>query len=251
MRRLLQERALWGTTLGSLCANYTYYCVICWMPSYLVVSRGLSMAEMSRLIGLAFFARAVVALITGPVIDRWVARGRSRTLIYKAILGANALVAAVCLWGIALTPQGPVAPWIYLYELFAGASTTAGFAIVQTFAGPRATGPWVGVQNTVGNVAGMVAPALTGLIISVTGQYTVPLLLAGAFAFLGFAAWVLVVPRVEPVDGARRTRGAARMETRGRHRQPKLRLARGLSLPTAALNRCGSGFRSEAAGSPQ
>jgi len=48
------------------------------------------------------------------------------------------------------------------------------WAITQTLAGPYAAGRWTGLQNFVGNLAGVVAPALTGFVF---GSHR-PLLLA-------------------------------------------------------------------------
>ncbi len=48
---------------------------------------------------------------------------------------------------------------------FLGISICNSWAIPQTLAGPRMVGRWVGVQNFAGNLAGAVAPALTGLLL--------------------------------------------------------------------------------------
>jgi len=50
-----------------------------------------------------------------------------------------------------------------LRNVFAGA-----FAMSQILAGPGASGRWVGIQNAVGNLAGVIAPALTGLLVEET-----------------------------------------------------------------------------------
>jgi len=73
------------------------------------------------------------------------------------------------------------------------------YAIAQTLAGPRASGKWVGVQNAIGNLAGIVAPVLTGALIDWTGRYSVGFLVAGAIAMSGAGAWLLLVRRVAPI----------------------------------------------------
>jgi nitrate/nitrite transporter NarK len=49
-----------------------------------------------------------------------------------------------------------------------------------TFAGPRATGRWMGIQNAVGNVAGMTVPVVTGYLVESTGNYTAASIVSGA-----------------------------------------------------------------------
>ena len=51
------------------------------------------------------------------------------------------------------------------------------FALVQALSGPEAAGRWTGVQNGLGNCAGIVAPWATGQILGLTHSF-----------FLAFAA---------------------------------------------------------------
>jgi len=84
-------------------------------------------------------------------------------------------------------------------------STASGFggfnlyAIGQTLAGPRAAGKWVGIQNAIGNIAGIVAPVITGLIIDWTGKFSFAFLAAGLVALVGACSWIFLVRRVEPI----------------------------------------------------
>ena len=43
------------------------------------------------------------------------------------------------------------------------------YAVAQMFAGPRAAGTWVGVQNAIGNVSGIVGPIVTGIVMQRAG----------------------------------------------------------------------------------
>lgn len=194
---ILRERALWGTLIGNVCGGYTYYFMISWMPSYLVHDRGLSIDGMAELIAAAYLVRAATSLASGRIIDYCARTGRSATVAYKSLMGSNQLAAVVCLAGIALASGSTFIGWLFVYEFFAGLSTTAGFAVVQTIAGPRATAPWVGVVNFASSSAGMVAPALTGFVIGATGHYVVAFGLAAAMALVGFVAWVFILPSVE------------------------------------------------------
>jgi MFS family permease len=67
-------------------------------------------------------------------------------------------------------------------------------------AGPRVTGRWLGIQNAVGNVAGMTAPVVAGYLVESTGNYTSASIVSGAVALCGLVAWLVVVPEVKPID---------------------------------------------------
>ena len=74
------------------------------------------------------------------------------------------------------------------------------WAITQTLAGPRAAGRWTGLQNFVGNLAGVAAPAVTGFAVERTGNFVWAFMITGVISILGAASWVFVLGRVEPVQ---------------------------------------------------
>src|SRR5205814_993771 len=72
------------------------------------------------------------------------------------------------------------------------------YAIAQMFAGPRASGTWVGVQNAFGNMSGIFGPIISGIIIDNAG-YASAFYLTAAVAAFGAVWWVVGVPKIEPV----------------------------------------------------
>lgn len=85
-----------------------------------------------------------------------------------------------------------------IYEVLAGLSSPAIFAIPQIFAGPDAAGRWVGVQNTVGGMAGLIAPVVTGILVDQTGHFGAAFGVAAALQVFGFIGWVFVLPKIAP-----------------------------------------------------
>jgi hypothetical protein len=74
------------------------------------------------------------------------------------------------------------------------------YATAQIFAGPGATARWVGIQNLCGILSGILAPALTGVLVDSSGSYISAFVVAGVANIIGFVGWVLVMPRIEPVE---------------------------------------------------
>ena len=74
------------------------------------------------------------------------------------------------------------------------------FAIVQAIAGPHAAGKWTSFQNGFANLAGVVAPWFTGVVLDATGEFYYAFVVAGLIAVAGAGFWVLGVGRVEAVD---------------------------------------------------
>src|SRR5262249_26248146 len=75
------------------------------------------------------------------------------------------------------------------------------FAIAQTLGGPRAAGKWMALQNMLGNVAGILAPLFTGILIDLTGSYSWAFGVAAGTAVCAARPWALALRRLEPVDG--------------------------------------------------
>jgi MFS family permease len=82
----------------------------------------------------------------------------------------------------------------------AGLCSSNLWAITQTLAGPLAAGKWTGLQNFVGNFAGIISPALTGFVVQRTGHYFWAFAVTAAVLLGGAMSWAFVVGRVEPVQ---------------------------------------------------
>ena len=73
------------------------------------------------------------------------------------------------------------------------------YAVAQMFAGPRAAGTWVGVQNAIGNLSGILGPIITGIVVQRAG-YNSAFLLTAAVAAIGAIWWAIGVPRIQQVN---------------------------------------------------
>jgi cyanate permease len=81
-----------------------------------------------------------------------------------------------------------------------GLTSSNFWAISQTLAGPRAAGQWAGLQNGIGNLAGIAGPYLTGLIVARSGAFLPAFLAASLVSTAGACSYLFVVRKVEPVD---------------------------------------------------
>jgi len=213
---ILSQRALWGASLGHFASNYSYYFIIAWLPFYLVRVRGFSITAMATTASWAYLLNAVAALATGWLTDRWIRNGRTPTRVYKPIMALAQLGSFACMAAMAMLPATGSVAALLIFEFIAGCSYPGLFAIPQIIAGPEATGRWVGVQNACGNIAGMVAPVLTGYLVDRTGRFDLAFALAAMVSVVGFIGWIWILPRIAPIDwSAVRDRTAAGTARRG------------------------------------
>jgi sugar phosphate permease len=195
--------------LGNFCSNYAFYFVFTSLPLYLVHERGLSLLNMTYLTTGFFVVDSVSVLVSGWVLDAWMQRGASAGQAYKSALVLSAAGVGVCL--LASSGASPTGAALLLLAAGAmdGLNAPAVCSLVQHFAGPRATGRWMGVQNAVSNTAGMLAPVVAGYLAESTGHYTAAMWLAGAVALTGLVGWLVIVPQVRPVRWSTNTESSA------------------------------------------
>jgi MFS family permease len=197
---ILRRRGLWGSAAAHFCNNYGLYFVITWLPIYLVGERGMSIVWMATVTAAIYGVQALSSLLGGWLSDRLVANGRHEGDVRKAaqvlanMIKASAIVASAMVWS-----EAAMIFWLAVAAAMMGISNSQNFAVAQIFAGSRAAGRWVGIQNFGGNCAGILGPVITGLIVDASDSYTVAFVVAGAITLGGALFWGLVVPRMEPV----------------------------------------------------
>ena len=198
--RLLRQRAVWGTGLGLFSNNYLFYFMLSWLPAYLVQERGFSLHEMVRLGTAGYGVNAVSALLAGWAIDRYIARGGSANFGYKLVMCVAHAGAIACMLAMAVGSAGAAVAGMFAFQALIGASSCGIYAISQILAGPQASGRWVGIQNSLGNVSGMISPWLTGIIVDRTGHFTLAFVFAAAVSATGIAGWLAMVPKLAPLN---------------------------------------------------
>ena len=170
------------------------------LPFYLVRERHLSMPSMVKIASAYYTVEALSAITTGWLSDFFIRRGSTPTRVRKSAMAIGHTLAAVALMCFAMA----ISQWYLVCLVAVGiGSGTAGmgtFAFSQTLAGPHATGKWTGLQNGCANLAGVVAPALTGFLVDRTGSFLAPLAITAAVLVAGGLSWVFAVGPVEEVS---------------------------------------------------
>jgi MFS family permease len=213
---VLREPTLWGASLGHFCANFLLYFNVTWIPYYLVHERHWTLPEMGRIGGAAFLTGGVAMIACGSLSDYLVRNGASPTLVRKAAFAIGGLGAAIGMLGCGFSHEAAAsAGWLIFACFFAGILGINTWVVAQTKAGTAATGKWVGVQNMIGNGAGLIAPSLTGVLVDATGNFTLPFALAAFAALSAGASWTFLTGTFEPIDWKARALARATPEFTG------------------------------------
>jgi len=199
--RLIRLPTLWKMSIVHFLSNYGFYFLLAWLPLYLVNTRGYSIGEMTILTTLSFTTQGVVALAGGWLSDIMVARGANEGEVRRWLMIAGQVGLGAAIAGIGVADSyAMLAFWLAVAGFGTGLLSTNLFAVGQIFAGPRAAGSWMGAQNALGNISGIVGPIVTGLIVDYLGGYAYAFASAAGLSLLGALLWWKLIPEIRRLD---------------------------------------------------
>jgi MFS family permease len=165
-----------------------------------VKAGGFTVTTMSAVAAAIYGIYAVTTALAGVFSDRWIRDGGSPTRVRKAFLLSAGIGSAVTIASCAYVPVSTAVWLLAATGVFFGLATPMIFAVGATLSGPRAAGRWAGAQNLAGQLAGVVAPVVTGLIVDRTGSFSLAFVVSAAAAAFAALSWGLIIRQVAPVE---------------------------------------------------
>ncbi|WP_435416725.1 MFS transporter [Parerythrobacter aurantius] len=201
MKRLFAIPTLWLMGAAHFMSNYGFYFLLAWLPLYLTKTLGYSIAEMTLLTTLSFTSQGIAALVAGRLSDMAVVRGADEARVRRLSMIGGQAILGIAIAGIWYANDAwTLGAWLVVAGIGTGCVSVNLFAVAQIFAGPRAAGGWVGIQNAIGNASGIVGPLVTGIIVDQMGSYGLAFALAAGCAAVGALWWWLVIPPIRQID---------------------------------------------------
>jgi MFS family permease len=207
---ILVQREFIGTALGLFCANYFSYTLLTWLPTYLVEARHFTMDQMAMTGGVTYVVVALSSMAFGRLADARIRAGLATPRIRQTISASGLAISAVSLLIVAWTTD-PTMTVTFLIGggLGFGIFSSNHWAATQTMAGPLACGRWTGMENFTGNLAGVIAPVVVGVVVDRTGEYFAAFAVAAAITLVGSAAWTFVIRDIREVSWRGRVEDAS------------------------------------------
>lgn len=196
---ILTRGKAWGIFFGHFAGNYYWYFLLTWLPFYLVRERGFSMSRMGFLGGLTYLTISVATVAGGYFSDRWIRAGGTPTRVRKSFTTIGLAGATVILPVASVHSENLAIVLLLIASFFYGLFSSNHWAIAQTVSGPKAAGKWTGLQNGVANLAGVIAPWLTGAVAQWTGSFVPAFVVTACIALAGASMYVFVVGEVAPI----------------------------------------------------
>ena len=194
---LLRRRFTWGIALGQVGYLYGFYFFFTWLPGYLILERKMTILESGAVGSLPFLAGILGTLGGGWLGDSLIRRGLTPTFSRKAIIGTGLTTATICMVSAALAAQ----TWVSVTMLIVcmgslRLATGSVNALPIDLAPPSLVGSLASIQNFLGNLAGVLAPIITGLIVASTGSFVGAMVVAGAMTTLGAFSYLFILGSV-------------------------------------------------------
>jgi ACS family D-galactonate transporter-like MFS transporter len=196
----LQQRRVWGLTLGFASYNYSFYLLLTWLPSYLSTVHHIDLLHSVLYTSVPWLvATAMDLVIGGWLVDALIQRGwnpvrvRQIVLIGGTTLGLGVLGAA--------NANDAVSALFWLSVALGGlsAASPVGWSIPSLIAPKESVGTVGGILNFGNQLTGIAAPIATGYIVQATQSFFWAFAAAGIFLLVGIAGYIFLLGSMEPV----------------------------------------------------
>jgi MFS family permease len=205
-----RHRSTWGIALGQLGYLYALGVFVSWLPGYFVLERKMTLLKSGVVSSLPFWAGIIGTLAGGWLGDYLVKRGMTATNSRKGIIGMGLTAATLFVSTAAFVRQDWMA--VTLLTLCVGClrlTTASANSLPIDLASRSTVGSLSSIQNFFGNIGAILAPIVTGYLVSSTGSFAIALVVAGGMALFGAAAYVFILGDLEqhriPTNLASRT----------------------------------------------
>lgn len=202
-RDLLRHLTVWGLIVGFLCRGFTNYFFVTWYPTFLVDEYGFGLLELATVAAIPLVLGLIATLIGGWFTDELVRRGRSVTFSRKLTIFIG--IASTAMIAPAAFTSDPIVALVLLSIAQAGSSFSSGalWALpVDLAPHPATVGTLGGIQNCALWTGAFVSPLAVGFLLSATGTFVAPLLVAGGTAGIALLAFVFMVRDITPLPDA-------------------------------------------------
>ncbi|HEV2389075.1 MAG TPA: MFS transporter [Candidatus Acidoferrales bacterium] len=195
-RGITMNRNLLGICLGFFCFDYYWYLFVTWLPDYLVTARHMKLMAAGLYAALPYVVFTIGEPAGGWIADALVRRGWNETRTRKTIITA-AYLTGLLLIPAMLARSNTRAIWLIAAASLVGFSAGNLLVLPACCAPHDEVGLWAGFENFAGNVAGVIAPLATGLLIARTGSYFAGFALGAVVLVAGILAYWFVVGELE------------------------------------------------------
>jgi ACS family glucarate transporter-like MFS transporter len=193
---LLRSRMVWAMSLGFACQGYVIYFFITWYPTYLVKERGFTLLQLGLFGILPGIAGLIGSWFGGWLSDR-IARSSLGLNVGRKFCIVLGMAMSAVIGFAGLASQDWLALILLSISFFGVSIATSSIlalpADISAKGEASVAGTVAGFQNCIGNLAGIVSPAVIGYLRDATGSFTPGLVSASVVAIMGCLIYIFFV----------------------------------------------------------
>ncbi|MBV9231781.1 MAG: MFS transporter, partial [Chloroflexi bacterium] len=208
-RKVLLSKDIWALSITQFIYGYTFWIYLTWLPTYLTTARHFSFVQLGIVASLPLFGGVLGDVVGGWASDAIYKRTGNlnlarRSTIIVAYIGAAAFTVPSVLISSALIAELLTIGTLFMLEC--AVSNT--WAVAMDLGGEYYSGTTSGFVSMGFGIAGIIAPALFGVLIDRTGSWVLGfvsgsvLLVIGAFIILLVNANNTIHPDEVPTTSA-------------------------------------------------
>lgn len=163
--QIIKEQAVWKSFLILFFSNATAYGFVTWLPSYLTMSRKLSLTQLGWIASIPFIAGAVGFLFAG-----WLGDGPAKNCRKVPLVISQWLAAGVLYMTYSSQSLEQLVIWQTLSGFFIFFATGALYNLPVSSISREISGRAMGFVNMAGQIAGFLSPLIAGYLIQTTGN---------------------------------------------------------------------------------
>lgn len=192
--KLASKREMWGTAIGLFGGNYAWYFLLNWLPYYFETSRHYTHNRLAMMASLPFWAIAISSTCFGLLADFLIHRGHEPGRVRQGFVCFGLIGCCVLMFAAIKTEaEMPANILLVLGFISLGAWSSNHWAFSQFLAGHTNAGKWTGLQNCIGNFAGVLGPWLSGYALQATHSFFTAFAVASGFCIVGVLAYWFIV----------------------------------------------------------
>ena len=200
---LLAQRKVLGLVIGFFGYNYCFYLLLAWLPTYF---SSLHLDPMQSVVYTSvpwLVATATDLLVGGVLVDALVRRGYAETVVRQTVLIGGTIL-GLALAG-AMYTKDPVIAVVWISVALGGLAAAApvGWSIPSLIAPRNSVGKVGGILNTGNQIAGALAPIVTGWLVARTNSFGVAFAVAAVVLLVGVGGYLFLLGRIEQVPEPR------------------------------------------------
>jgi ACS family sodium-dependent inorganic phosphate cotransporter len=200
IRAFLSSMSVWAIIVAHFCNNWSLYVLLSWLPTFINKGLGVDYASVGWVTMIPHIASFIFLNVAGNIADRLVSSGMAIGTVRKLMqtIGFGGISTALLLVGevdsvwLAIT--------IMTIGNALGAFVVGGFVVNHMDIAPKYAGTLMGITNTAGTIPGIVGVFVSGLILELTGSWSLVFQVTAGVTLFGLVFYLLFASSEKQFD---------------------------------------------------